>query len=125
MKTISEFLATWDDRDIDSIVGAMRERLFQAGLVGYTDERWKMGKGRGSRQFRDSAEAKLRELCEGRGVSADQLYSAPKLISVAQAEALLGKSKAVRDVMDVMVIKLEGKPKLERIATDAQNQIHG
>ena len=123
MLTISEFLALWEDRDIEGIVGAMKQRLLEACLTGYEDERWKLGHGRGSRIFVENAEVKLLELCRQQQKDPQELYTRPQLRSVAQIETVLGKSKAVKSALDVLVHRIEGKPKLERKA-DAAHQLH-
>ena len=114
VETISGFLAAWDDRDIEGIVGAMKQRLFETLMVGAEDANFQLGKGRGSRSWVDNAEAHIGELAKAFDKHTDAFYTAPEMKSVAQIETVIGKSKEARAAIEPLVVKSDGKPKLER-----------
>ena len=114
MDKISEFLAAWEDRGVDEIIGAMRKRLFEALTVGMDDPKWCLGTGRSSRVWASESEPALLSLAEKLGVPQAVLYSRPELLSVAQMEKVLGKKNEVRAVVAPLIVTLAGKPKMER-----------
>lgn len=114
MDAIAEHLAELEDQQVEAIHGAMKERLHQSYLGGYRHSTWLWGKGRGSRIWADNAEPVLKALAAEKGKPAAELYTQPELKSVSQIEGVLGKAKAIKERMETVVVKVEGKPRLER-----------
>lgn len=127
MQRISEFLAAYEDRGVEDLVGAMKRRLYEACLAGYEDERWGLGRGRGTREFREGSEAQLRGIFEAQGKPIEKLYTVPEppqVKSPAQVEAVLGKGKSIKAALEPLIVKLEGRQKLERKSANAKDHVH-
>lgn len=114
MSTISQFLAEWEDRGIENVIGAMKCRLLEACLAGHEDTFWGLGRGRGSRKWGPGAEERLSELCAELGKEPEALYTEPQLKSVAAVEKVLGKSKPVKEKLSGLIETVEGRAKLVR-----------
>lgn len=104
-------LKGWAERSLKTIEAlAVDEQLEFQGH--------EMGTGNSKRSWADDEKAMpvLFELALDKGKTMDDLY---KLITPAQAEKLLGKSKAVKEALEPLIKTEEGEPKLVRRKRDA------
>jgi len=117
MSTISDFVAHIEDCGFERILAAMRSRLYIAVTTGYEDDNWTLGAGRPRRGWTDDAVPILQELVAAKGVSPNEIWTAPELKSPAQIEKIVGKSKAVKEKLEPAISVTAGEPKLERKST--------
>jgi hypothetical protein len=113
MDRIAVVLAAWEDSNAESIIGAMKERLHEAYMGGYRHPAWAFGKGRPSRTWSEGAPAVMEALASVTGKQRADVWET-NLKSPAQLEKLFGKGKEAKAAMEAVIVRTEGKPRLER-----------
>ena len=116
MEKVSELLAAVEDRNVKNIIGAMQARMLAALLAGHVDERFALKAGRGSRKWIGGVEALLPDVVKGLGKAVEDVYTKPELLSVAQVEKVVGKGNDAVAALQGLILKVDGKKTLERIA---------
>lgn len=113
MDRIAVVLAAWEDSNAESIICAMKERLHEAYMGGYRHPAWALGKGRPSRTWSEGAPAAMEALASVTGKQRADVWET-NLKSPAQLEKLFGKGKEAKAAMEAVIVRTEGKPRLER-----------
>ena len=97
-------------RKLEKAAKAVKGEIGRRLSLGTELSRWELRAGRSRRVWTDdeAAEEALREACVLKKVKVSEIYEM-KMITPGKADKLLGKSKPVNEILQNVIIKVEGK----------------
>ena len=104
---LAELATTW--------AGEIKRRTHETLTAGGVVPGYGLVEGRGTRVWIDGAAEKLNAAAVAMGKPVGDCYEPQELRSPAQMEKLWGKAKAVREILEPLVMKKPGAPRVEKV----------